>query len=202
MKKIFAMLLVMMMLAVGLSACSNKTTTTTGKGNTTPAATTTTAAATTTTEGATTTLNNTTTANGATTTTTAHDHDHDHEEEEEEHNHRVDVDSSADGNENLEKLIKEMKFNEIKILEYEDDSKTPTIALVLRMDPEADRGKDEDGKEIDYYAEQVEAILYSMKFEEFNKELIAKMDTLKVEVNKKAINAGDPVEFRKAFFGE
>ncbi len=180
---------------------SNKTTTTTGKGNTTPAATTTTAAATTTTEGATTTLNNTTTANGATTTTTAHDHDHE-EEEEEEHNHRVDVDSSAEGNENLEKLIKEMKFGEIKILEYEDDSKTPTIALVLRMDPEADRGEDKDGKKIDYYAEQVETILYSMKFEEFNKEITAKMDTLKVEVNKKAINAGDPVEFRKAFFGE
>lgn len=185
---------------------ANKTTTTTGKGNTTPAATTTTAAATTTTgatttvDDTTTTVNNTTTANGATTTTTAHDHDE--EEEEEEHNHRVDVDSSKDGNENLEKLIKEMKFNEVKILEYEDDSETPTIALVLRMDPEAERGKDEDGKEIDYYADQVEAILYSMKFEEFNKEIIAKMDTLKVEVNKKAINAGDPVEFRKAFFGE
>ena len=144
--------------------------------------------------------NETPAEDGATTTTTAHDHDH--EEEEEAHNHRVDVDSSAEGNENLEKLIKEMAFGEIKILEYEDDSKTPTIALVLRMDPEADRGEDEDGKKIDYYADQVEAILYSMKFEEFNKEILAKMDSLKVEVNKKAINAGDPVEFRNAFFGE
>ncbi len=114
----------------------------------------------------------------------------------------MDVDSSQEGNENLEKLIKEMKFNEVKILEYEDDSETPTIALVLRMDPEADRGEDEDGNEIDYYAEQVETILYMMKFEEFNEQIVAKMDTFKVEVNKRAINAGDPVEFRKAFFGE
>lgn len=180
---------------------SNKTTTTTGKGNTTPAATTTTVAATTTTAiDGTTTVNNTTTADGATTTTTAHDHDHE-KEEEEAHNHRVDVDSSNEGNENLEKLIKEMKFGEVKILEYEDDSKTPTMALVLRMDPEADRGE-KDGKKVDYYADQVEAILYSMKFEEFNKEILAKMDTLKVEVNDRAIKAGDPVEFRKAFFGE
>ncbi len=187
---------------------SNKTTTTTGKGGTTPATTTTTAAATTTTTGATTTLaidatttvNNTTTAAGTTTTTKGDGHDH--EEEEEAHDHRVDVDSSTEGNENLEKLIKEMKFDEIKILEYEDDNKTPTIALVLRMDPEADRGKDEDGNPIDFYEEKVESILYSLKFEEFNKEIVAKMDTLSVEVNDRAIKAGDPREFRKAFFGE
>ncbi len=179
---------------------SSTTTTTTGSNTTTTDAATTTAA--TTTEATTTTLNNTTTADGAATTTTAHDHDHEEEEEEEAHNHRVDVDSSRDGNDNLEKLIKEMSFGEVKILEYEDDSETPTIALVLRMDPEADRGEDEDGQAIDYYADQVETILYSMKFEEFNEELLAKMDTLKVDVNKRAINACDPVEFRKAFFGE
>lgn len=176
------------------SEAESNTTTTTGSGATTTAAATTTA-------DATTTVNNTTTAND-TTTTTAHDHEDENEEEEEAHNHRVDVDSSNDGNDNLEKLIKEMKFNEVKILEYEDDSKTPTIALVLRMDPEADRSNDEDGKPVDYYAEQVEAILYSMKFEEFNKEIEEKMDALKVEVNKKAVDACDPYEFRKAFFGE
>ncbi|MBE6757918.1 MAG: hypothetical protein E7552_05145 [Ruminococcaceae bacterium] len=157
-----------------------------------------------TTAATTTTVNNTTTESDAT-TTTADDHDHDHEEEtetEEAHNHRVDVDSSNEGNDNLEKLIKEMAFNEVKILEYEDDNKTPTIALVLRMNPEADRGNDEDGNPVDYYAEQVEAILYSMKFEEFNKQIEEKMATLKVEVNDKAVKACDPYEFRKAFFGE
>ncbi len=178
-------------------AQSSTTTTTTAAGGTTAAGTTT-AATTTTTE--TTTAGTTTTADG-TTTTTAHDHAED-EKEEEEHNHRVDVDAAAEGNDNLEKLIKEMKFDEVKILEYKDDSDTPTMALVLKMDPEADRGNDEDGNPVNYYEDVKETIVYTKKYEEFNNEVIAKMATLKVDINKKAVNACDPYEFRKAVFGE
>ena len=172
--------------------------TTTTSGTTAAGATTTT---TTTTAATTTTTAATTTADGVTTTTTAHDHDHG--EEEEEHNHRVDVDAAADDKESeLEKAIKAMAFDEVKIIEYKDDSEIPTIALVLKMDPEADRGNDEDGNPVNYYEDVKEDIIYTKKYEEFNNEVTAKMATLSVDINQKAVDACDPYEFRKAFFGE
>ncbi len=175
---------------------SSTTTTTTGGTTATGATTTTTTtAATTTTTGA------TTTADG-TTTTTAQGNAGEDETEEEEHNHRVDVDSAAEGNDALEKLIKEMAFDEIKILEYKDDSDAPTMALVLKMDPEADRGEDEDGNPVNYYEDVKETIIYTKKHEEFNKEVTERMATLKVDINKKAVDACDPYEFRKTVFGE
>ena len=177
-------------------------TTTTTTGGTTAAGATTTTEATTTTAATTTTTAATTTADGATTTTTAHDHA-DGEKEEEEHNHRVDADAAADDKESeLEKAIKAMAFDEVKIIEYKDDSDIPTIALVLKLDPEADRGEDEDGNPVDYYADVKEDIIYTKKYEEFNNEVTAKMATLSVEINQKAVKACDPYEFRKAFFGE
>ncbi len=181
------------------SEAESSTTTTTTGGTTAEGATTTQNL--TTTEATTTTTGTTTTADNATTTTTTQG-DTDSEKEEEEHNHRVDVDSAAEGNDALEKLIKEMSFDEIKILEYKDDSDTPTMALVLKMDPEADRGNDKDGNPVDYYADVKENIIYTKKYEEFNKEVVERMATLKVDVNKKAVNACDPYEFRKTVFGE
>lgn len=170
---------------------STTTTTVAGATTTTTTTTTTTVAPTTTTTGA-----------GETTTTTAHDHEDEDEEEEEEHNHRVDVDAAADDTESeLEKAIKAMAFDEVKILEY-TDNEVPTIALVLKMDPEADRGKDEDGKDVDYYADQVETILYQLKFDEFDKMVKEKVETLDVNINKTAVNACDPYDFRVAYFGE
>ena len=169
-------------------------TTTTGNGTTT-----TTAATTTTTTAATTTT-------GTTTTTTANkDDDHDHADEdadkEEEHNHRTDIDSAKEGDAELVKALKEMKFDEVKVIEYKDSSGTATKALVQKLDPEADRGKDEDGNDVDYFADEHDAILYALKFEEFDKEVEAKADSLTVEINKRAVNACDPYDFRDLYAG-
>lgn len=183
----------------------NDTTTTTTGGTTAEGATTTTteATTTTTTTAATTTTTEAPSTTGGETTTTTTGDGHDHEEEEEEHNHRVDVDAAADDEESeLEKAIKAMAFDEVKIIEYKDDSDIPTMALVLKMDPEADRGEDEDGNPVDYYEDVKEDIIYTKKYEEFNDEVTAKMATLSVKINDKAVKACDPYEFRKAFFGE
>ena len=76
-------------------------------------------------------------------------------------------------------------------------------ALLASMkDPEADRGNDEDGNPVNYYEDVKENIIYTKKYEEFNQEVIAKMATLKVEINQKAVKACDPREFRNAIFGE
>ena len=184
---------------------ASKTTTTTGKGNTTPAGTTatttTTAAPTTTTTEAEATTGNctaTTTGEGTTTTTKAEDK----EEETPKDPNRVDVDSKVSGDAELAKEIKKLKFNEVKIVEYKNSSGKATKALVLRLDPEADRGEDKDGKAVDYFADQNKAILYQLKNEEFNKDVDAKIEKLDVDINSRAVNACDPYEFRSMFAGQ
>ena len=57
-------------------------------------------------------------------------------------------------------------------------------------------GKDKDDKDIDYFAEQKEAIIYQLKQDEFNKDVQAKVDTFEVTVNKNVVKKCDPYEFR------
>jgi hypothetical protein len=111
------------------------------------------------------------------------------------------VDSKVSGDAELAKEIKKLKFNEVKIIEYKNSSGKAVKALVLRLDPEADRGEDKDGKAVDYFADQNKAILYQLKNEEFNKDVDAKFETLDVEINSRAVNACDPYEFRSMFAG-
>lgn len=100
--------------------------------------------------------------------------------------------------------IKELEFNKAAIVEYTTDANdgvagVASKALVLRLDPEADR-TDEEGNAIDtYYADQHDAILYYMRYDEFDKEVKDKMATLAVTVNDKAIKACDPYNFRSMF---
>lgn len=127
-----------------------------------------------------------------------HDHDHDHAEEEEEveepqtatRNDAIDEDMD----EELVKVIKELGKGEIGIKTYQKNGTTKTMALILRMDPEAERGKDEAGNAIDYYADSHDQTLQYMKYEELAEEINAKVKELAntVTVNKSAINAADP----------
>lgn len=172
------------------AASSTATTTTTGNGTTTTTAATTTEATTTTaaettTEAATT----TTTAAGESATETVTDPN------------RVDIDSAQTGDKELVKALKEMKFDEAKVIDYTTDAGVKTKALVLKLDPEAGRGKDKDGNEIKYFDEQKEPILYQLKKDEFNADVKAKVDTLEVSVNETVIKKCDPYEFRSMMAG-
>lgn len=98
--------------------------------------------------------------------------------------------------EELLKVIKTINEGEISIKTYQQGGTTKTMALIFRMDPEAERGKDKDGKDIDFYADSHEQILQHMKYEELNEEIDKEVKELtdKVTVNKQAINAADPMD--------
>lgn len=116
-------------------------------------------------------------------------------------NNRVDIDSSQSGDKELVTALKEMSFGEAKIIEYSTDSGTKTKALVLRMDPEKDRGNDADGNPVDYYANQRNTILYQLKSEELNTEIEEKVATLSVDANERVMKKCDPYEFRSMLTG-
>ncbi len=104
------------------------------------------------------------------------------------------VDTEMD--EELLKVIKTMKEGEIAIKTYQKSGTNKTMALIFRMDPEADRGKTEDGKDIDFYADSHKQILQYMKYDEMNEEIEKKVKELadKITVNKQAIKAAKPAD--------
>ena len=117
------------------------------------------------------------------------------EEKEPETAERIDV-VDEDMDENLLKVMKELKEGEIGIKTYQQGGTNKTMALILRMDPEAERGKDKDGKEIDFYVESHSQTLQYMKYDELKKEIDEKVKALKskVTLNDRAIKAADPKE--------
>lgn len=114
---------------------------------------------------------------------------------------RVDIDATQSGDAELVTALKEMAFGEVKIISYNTDSGTATKALVLRLDPEANRGNDEDGNAVDYFAQQHDTILYRLKSEEFDADISAKTDALDVEINERAAKKCDPYAFREMYAG-
>ncbi len=124
------------------------------------------------------------------------------EEEELETATRNDViDEELD--EELVKVLKEMNEGEIAVKTYKKNGTTKTMALILRMDPEAERGKDKDGKDIDYYADSHDQTLQYMKYDELDKEIEAKVKevTKTVTVEDRAIKAADPKAMLKLLLG-
>ncbi len=115
------------------------------------------------------------------------------EEKEPETADRIDA-IDEDMDEELLKVVKEIKEGDIGIKTYQKGGTTKTMALILRMDPEAERGKDEDGKAIDYYADSHSQTLQYMKYDELDKEINEKIAALKdkVTVSNRAIKAADP----------
>lgn len=143
----------------------------------------------------------------ATTETEAdHDHDHDHDEEEttdsdkkeeEQTAERQDVVKVADGvDEELVKAVEKITEGEAKVVTYKKGGTTNTLAFIFRMDPEAERGQDEDKKDIDYYEETRDQTLQHMKYEEFDKEVKERMETLKKDavINERALKAVDFID--------
>ena len=125
------------------------------------------------------------------------DHDHDHETETATDPNRNDLVISQSEEEGLIAELKTIEFGQVKIFEYKTAEGTPMKALALRLDPEADRGKDADGNEVNYYEDQKENVLHYMKDEDFEKLLNDKIATFQVDVSDRAVNAGDPQEFKK-----
>ena len=129
------------------------------------------------------------------------DDEKDEDEEEEEVNNRIDTTVDAIGDKAVSDAIKSVKIGQAEIKKFTTTSGTPVLALILRMDPD-EREKDYDGddnKETDYFEEQRNDILYSLKYEEFDKEVkeyVAKMD---VKVNKTALRKAEP---KKTFAAE
>lgn len=183
------------------------TTTTTGTGTTTTTAsgvnTTTTTAAGGTTSTSTTAVDSTTstsgTTTGTTTTTTAASGDGSSTTTTEGTEgtttttadaNRKDIDANTYDDEDFTDAIKSLEFNEAKVVTYKKGGETLTAALILRLDPEADRGEG-----VDYFADSHEQVVYGAKFEEYDKELKDYIKTLKVEINDRAVKACDPKKF-------
>jgi len=174
------------------TAADGATTTTVAEGEvttTTVAPTTTTEAPTTTTEAPTTTeaVTTTTAAEGeVTTTTTAPVADAEDEEEEVDEN--LIMTNTVNGDEKVIEAVKTVEIGKAAIVEYTDSNDASYVALIYRMDV------DEAGGE-DYYGEQKENCIYGMKFDEFNDEVKALVETLTVEVSDRAIEMCDPKNF-------
>ena len=168
---------------------SSETTTTTAEGETTTTAaeetvTTTTETETTTTEAETT----TTVAEETETTTTTAAEATETETEEEETDPNLIITNTVDGDEKLIEAVKTVEIGKAAVVEYTDANGTAQVALIYRMDV------DEAGGE-DYYGEQRETCLRGMKYDEFNEEVKATVDTLTVEVSDRAIEMCDPKSF-------
>jgi len=86
------------------------------------------------------------------------------------------------------KAIRSVEVGKAKIVEYGgDDEKNPTTAsLIVRLDI---------NKPASLYKDSTESILYSLKHEEFDKEVEKVMETITVEFNDKVIKKCDPKAF-------
>lgn len=128
--------------------------------------------------------------------------DEDTEEEPETATRNDAIDEDMD--EELVKAIKELGLGEIGIKTYQAGGTTKTMALILRMDPEAERGEDEDGNSVNYYADSHEQTLEYMKYDEMDEMIETKVEELSatVTLNKRAINAADPQEMLQLMIGD
>lgn len=108
-----------------------------------------------------------------------------------------------DMDEELVKVLKEMSEGEIAVKTYQKNGTTKTMALILRMDPEAERGTDEDGNAIDYYTDSHDQTLQYMKYDEMDKEIEEKVKEVAktITVNDDAIKAADPKAMLKLLLG-
>lgn len=173
------------------------TTTTAADATTTVATTTTTVASTTATEEQTTTTT-TSTGTGSTTETD--------EEEEETTAQRYDMFKDDFADEDLFKAVNEIPVGTAAIKTYQKSGKTKTMALIFRMDSEAERTEeDEDGnvKEVDYYKENHDVVLEYMKYEEFNEEVEKKIAEFADQIiyNNRALKSPRLKEMAQLVFG-
>ncbi len=99
---------------------------------------------------------------------------------------RVDLDATQAADEELVKAVRSVDVGKAEVVTYKANGSDLTAALILRLDinqPET------------LFAEQTDAILYGMKFEEFNEEIENKIATLSVKFKKSALKKCDPRDF-------
>ena len=178
---------------------ASKTTTAVANGKTTVATTTTTTAATTTTTAATTTTTSSSTGNGSSTGSTT-------QKEEIKEATRYDTYKDDFTDEELYKVITAIPEGTAEIKTYKKNGTTNTMALIFRMDSEAERDTTNDKGEVtkvDYFAGQRETILQKLKYEEFDKEVKEGVKALEDTIvrHKRALNAPDLWEMAQLAFG-
>ena len=114
------------------------------------------------------------------------------DEEEETDPNRIDIDANVYEDQDLCNAVKKVEIGTAGIQEYKKNGSYDTIALIYRMDPEADRGED-----VNYYEESRENIIYGAHYEEFSDEVDEYIATLAVELNDTAIRMCKPENFEK-----
>ena len=151
------------------------------------------------TNSSTTTTTTTTAATTTTTTATSTDDKKDEADKEEEKDPtatRYDRFKEDITDEDLLKAIESIPEGTAEIKTYQKNGSTKTMALIFRMDPEAERNTvDKDGKEVvvDYVGDLNDTILQYMKFDEFNTDVEKEVDAIAdtVVYHKRALNAAD-----------
>ncbi len=111
------------------------------------------------------------------------------DKEEEKTDYRVDTTVEAIADKNTSDAIKDVEIGKAAIQQYKVNKEKPTMSLILRLDP------DKRDDEVDYYAEQHQAILQALKYEELDKEILDYVKKMDVEVNESAIKMADPKQF-------
>lgn len=88
-----------------------------------------------------------------------------------------------DMDENLAKAIRKLKVGKAEIVEYKSGGTDACAALILRLDPN-------DSKTL--YEDSYEDILYSLKFEEYEKLVEEKTAEVKIEFNQDVVDTCTP----------
>lgn len=88
--------------------------------------------------------------------------------------------------EELVKTIRDIPVGQAKVVTYKAGGSTLTAALILRLDI---------NKPDTLFADMTEQIIYGAKFEEFDKEVTKRVETLHAEFNKRVVKQCDPRNF-------
>lgn len=99
---------------------------------------------------------------------------------------RINVDATQASDEQLIEAVHSVDVGQAKVVTYKAGGSTLTAALILRLDPQQPDS---------VFTDSTEAILYGMKFEEFNTEVEKAVAALKVSFKKSVVKKCDPQNF-------
>lgn len=99
---------------------------------------------------------------------------------------RINVDATQASDKQLIEAVHSVDVGQAKVVTYKAGGSTLTAALILRLDPQQPDS---------VFTDSTEAILYGMKFEEFNTEVEKAVAALKVSFKKSVVKKCDPQNF-------
>ena len=128
---------------------------------------------------------------------TAAESDDDTATEKEEIEPTTDEDNriNADATNLDENLVKEIRATDIgkaRVVEYKADGTTPTVALIVRLDPNDDA---------DLFKSVTDAIISKMKGDEIDKEIDERLKTITTDFKDSALKKCDPKPFEEMVYG-